>query len=90
MHPMIIEAVAAQRNKELRASSPGSGAAGAAGLRWLWGLVAGDGVCPEAEPLERRPARRPWMRAGRRTSHQRRPPRGHVTTAGNVLGSGRP
>ena len=52
MHPVIIEAVAAQRNKErnkeLRASSPGNGAAGAAGLKWLWGLVAGDGVCPEA------------------------------------------
>jgi hypothetical protein len=41
MHPVIIEAVAAQRNKELRASSPGS--AGAAGLRWLWALVAADG-----------------------------------------------
>jgi hypothetical protein len=49
MYPMIIAAVAAQRNKELRASSPGSGAAGAAGLRWLWGLVAGDGGCSEAE-----------------------------------------
>ena len=49
MHPVIIGAVAAQRNKELRASSPGSGVTGAAGLRWLWGLVAGDGCCPEAE-----------------------------------------
>jgi len=49
MYPVIIQAVAAQRNKDLRASSPGSGTAGAAGLRWLWGLVAGDGVCPEAE-----------------------------------------
>jgi hypothetical protein len=49
MYPVIIEAVAAQRNKELRVSSPGSGTAGAAGLRWLWGLVAGDGVCQEAE-----------------------------------------
>ena len=49
MHPVIIQAVAAQRNKELRAGSPGSGAAGAAGLRWLWGLVAGGGVGPEAE-----------------------------------------
>ena len=49
MYPVIIQAVAAQRNKDLRASSPGSGAAGAAGLRGLWGLVAGDGVCPEAE-----------------------------------------
>ena len=46
MYPVIIEAVAAQRNKERRTSSPGSGTAGAAGLRWLWGLVAGDGVCP--------------------------------------------
>jgi len=46
---MIIGAVAAQRNKELRASSPRSGATGAAGLQWLWGLVAGDGCCPEAE-----------------------------------------
>ena len=49
MHPVIIEAVAAQRTRELRASSPGSSTAGSAGLRWLWGLVAGDGVCPEAE-----------------------------------------
>ncbi len=49
MYPMIIAAAAAQRNKELRASSPGSGAAGAARLRWLWGLVAGDGGCSEAE-----------------------------------------
>jgi len=49
MHPVIIEAVAAQRNRELRASSPGSGVTGAAGLRWLWGLVAADGCCPEAE-----------------------------------------
>ena len=63
MHPVIIEAVAAQRTKELRASSPGNGAAGAAGLRWLWGLVAGDGVCPEAEPLERRPAGRTTVTA---------------------------
>ena len=49
MNPMIIEAVAAQRIRELRASSPRSGATGAAGLQWLWGLVAGDGCCPEAE-----------------------------------------
>jgi hypothetical protein len=46
MHPVIIQAVAAQRNKELRTSPPGSGTAGAAGLRWLWGLVAADAVCP--------------------------------------------
>ena len=49
MHPVIIEAVAAQRNKELRTGSPGSGAAGAVGLRWLWAMVAGDGGCPAAE-----------------------------------------
>ncbi len=49
MHPVIIEAVAAQRDKELRAASPGTGTAGAAGLRWLWGLVAGDRGCGEAE-----------------------------------------
>ena len=49
MHPAIIEAVAAQRDRELRASSPGTGSAGVAGLRWLWCLVAGDSGCGEAE-----------------------------------------